>query len=57
MKEKLKMISISWENYDALKGLGRAGDSFNDVLSKLLEEPKVQKQIEIRKKERGNIFS
>jgi predicted CopG family antitoxin len=33
---KLKTIAISECNYAALKSLGKAGDSFNDVLSKLL---------------------
>jgi predicted CopG family antitoxin len=33
---KLKRIVISERNYLALKTLGHAGDSFNDVVSKLL---------------------
>jgi hypothetical protein len=33
---KLKRIVISQHNYLALKKLGYAGDSFNDVISKLL---------------------
>jgi predicted CopG family antitoxin len=33
---KLKRIVISERNYFALKELGHAGDSFNDVISKLL---------------------
>jgi predicted CopG family antitoxin len=33
---KLKRIVISEQNYLALKRLGYAGDSFNDVISKLL---------------------
>jgi predicted CopG family antitoxin len=33
----LKMIAISEENYLTLKRLGSAGDSFNDVLSKILK--------------------
>jgi predicted CopG family antitoxin len=32
----LKRIAISEQNYDELKNLGRAGDSYNDVLSMLL---------------------
>jgi len=34
-------IAIDLENYQALKDLGKAGDSFNDVLKKLLakEQP------------------
>jgi len=33
---KLRTIAISEHNYAALKGLGKAGDSFNDVIAKLL---------------------
>jgi predicted CopG family antitoxin len=33
---KLKRIVVSEQNYAALKMLGYAGDSFNDVISKLL---------------------
>jgi hypothetical protein len=33
---KLRTIAISECNYSALKGLGQAGDSFNDVIAKLL---------------------
>ena len=33
---KLKNIAISQENYLRLKRLGTAGDSFNDVMSELL---------------------
>lgn len=36
MSYKLKTIAISENNYSALKSLGKAGDSFNDVISKLL---------------------
>jgi predicted CopG family antitoxin len=36
MSYKLKTIAISENNYSALKSLGEAGDSFNDVISKLL---------------------
>jgi predicted CopG family antitoxin len=36
MRSKLKRIVISEHNYLALKMLGHAGDSFNDVISKLL---------------------
>jgi hypothetical protein len=32
----LRTIVISEHNYAALKGLGKAGDSFNDVIAKLL---------------------
>ena len=35
-RSRLKRIVVSERNYLALKELGRAGDSFNDVISKLL---------------------
>ena len=35
--EKLKQIAISNENYDRLKQLGHAGDSFNDVITDVLK--------------------
>jgi predicted CopG family antitoxin len=34
---KLKLIAVDESNYYALKNLGRAGDSFNDVVSQLLK--------------------
>jgi predicted CopG family antitoxin len=37
-KGRLKLIGISEENYWHLKNLGLAGDSFNDVITKLLLE-------------------
>jgi hypothetical protein len=37
----LKMIAVSQENYLALKRLGSAGDSFNDVISEILKEQKL----------------
>jgi hypothetical protein len=37
-KTELKMIAVSKENYFILKGLGGAGDSFNDVVTELLKE-------------------
>jgi predicted CopG family antitoxin len=33
----LKRIAISEQNYKELKDLGRAGDSYNDVLNFLLD--------------------
>jgi predicted CopG family antitoxin len=35
-----KLIAVSNTNYQALKKLGMAGDSFNDVLSQLLQKVK-----------------
>ena len=44
---KLTTISVSEENYLALKRLGSAGDSFNDVLTEVLKKIKsLQQQIE-----------
>jgi predicted CopG family antitoxin len=34
----LKMIAVSEDNYLALKSLGRAGDSFNDVVTEVLKK-------------------
>ena len=36
--EKLTTIAVTWDNYKALKSRGQAGDSFNDVITKLLRE-------------------
>lgn len=44
MKHNLKMISLSPENYNALKKLGGAGDSFNDVVTKVLKQIKDKQQ-------------
>lgn len=35
-EKTLKHIVVSEKNYQILKNLGRAGDSFNDVLTKIL---------------------
>ena len=35
-----KLIAVSEENYLALKRLGMAGDSFNDVLTQILKKVK-----------------
>ena len=37
-KNPLKLIAISPENYQSLKNLGKAGDSFNDVVTKILNK-------------------
>ncbi|CAN5455656.1 hypothetical protein BH18THE2_BH18THE2_21000 [soil metagenome] len=39
---KLKHIVIDEDNYRALKELGRTGDSFNDVLKKVLKKVNIQ---------------
>ena len=41
-KKRLKHIAISQENYDKLKRLGFAGDSFNDVITSLLKKTEVR---------------
>jgi predicted CopG family antitoxin len=35
---KLKHITVNQEIYQKLKDLGKTGDSFNDVLTKILED-------------------
>ena len=35
---QLKCISVSTNNYKNLKNLGKAGDSFNDVITDLLKK-------------------
>jgi predicted CopG family antitoxin len=35
-----RLITVSKENYEALKKRGYAGDSFNDVVSQLLQKVK-----------------
>jgi len=35
--KNLTTISISKSNYEILKNLGKTGDSFNDVLTRLLK--------------------
>jgi predicted CopG family antitoxin len=37
-QKTLKLIAVDETNYQALKNLGRAGDSFNDVITELLRE-------------------
>jgi predicted CopG family antitoxin len=49
-KNPLKLIAVSPENYQSLKSLGRAGDSFNDVVTKLLHSGmKIEKDMEDHK--------
>src|SRR5215211_5209596 len=43
---KLKRIVVSEHNYLALKKVGYAGDSFNDVVSRLLQVYRVYKEKE-----------
>lgn len=48
---KLKRIVISEHNYLALKKVGYAGDSFNDVISRLLQVYRAYKE---RRSKRNN---
>ena len=41
---KLKHITINQEVYQKLKNLGKAGDSFNDVLIRILAEAEKEKE-------------
>ena len=41
-KQKLRNIAITEDHYFALKALGQAGDSFNDVVGKILAERKTK---------------
>ena len=43
-KYNYKTIAVSHSNYEILKGLGKTGDSFNDVLSKVLKSAAVTKK-------------
>ena len=43
----LKLIAVTPENYYHLKNLGKAGDSFNDVVTKKLDEKTKHKAIKI----------
>jgi len=38
MNKPLKHIVVNEDNFQKLKELGRAGDSFNDVITKILEK-------------------
>jgi hypothetical protein len=44
MSAKRKIISVNEQTYLALKRLGLAGDSFNDVLSKMLKNTSCSKK-------------
>jgi hypothetical protein len=37
-RNQFKNIAVTEANYLALKALGQAGDSYNDVITKLLRE-------------------
>ncbi len=48
---KLKHITVNQEIYEKLKNLGRAGDSFNDVLVKILTHQQGVLKIDVNEKE------
>jgi predicted CopG family antitoxin len=48
---RLKRIVISEHNYLALKKLGQAGDSFNDVISKLLRIERIYQEMKKQEEE------
>jgi predicted CopG family antitoxin len=43
MYYRLRTICISESNYEVLKQLGHTGESFNDVLTKILENKSSEK--------------
>ncbi|MDQ3948123.1 MAG: hypothetical protein M3218_03255, partial [Thermoproteota archaeon] len=44
-RSRLKRVVVSERNYFALKELGRAGDSFNDMISKLLRIERIYQEM------------
>lgn len=46
MKIRRKLISVNENNYTALKKLGQAGDSFNDVITDTLNKLKTVPRLE-----------
>lgn len=48
---KMHTIAIDDENYQTLKALGSVGDSFNDVVRRLIKIAK--RRVEERQNERG----
>jgi predicted CopG family antitoxin len=53
---RLKRIVVSEKNYVALKRLGHAGDSFNDVITKLLRLQKNHQQKKQQHQERERMI-
>lgn len=41
--KRYKQVLIDIDNYNALKDLGKAGDSFNDIIRLLLHKSKYEK--------------
>jgi|RhiMetdeSRZDD1v2_1073273.scaffolds.fasta_scaffold1805163_2 predicted CopG family antitoxin len=48
-RTSLKLIAVTIENYRILKDLGGAGDSFNDVISRLLRSQKFDNENRCRR--------
>ena len=53
-RTQLRRIVVSEHNYFALKKLGYAGDSFNDVISRLLRIEKNYREMKKKKKNKNN---
>jgi predicted CopG family antitoxin len=51
---RFKRIVVSEQNYHALKRLGHAGDSFNDVISKLLRIQRNYQEIKKQQEQQEN---
>lgn len=45
MHQKLKPIVVDEKNYLALKELGKAGDSFNDVITQMVRKVKLSEGV------------
>lgn len=44
-KFNLTSIAVTTENYYALRELGKTGDTFNDIISKILKERSLKKEM------------
>jgi predicted CopG family antitoxin len=44
MSGKYRQVALSPENYKALKDLGKMGDTFDEVVTRLLRERKKRKR-------------
>jgi predicted CopG family antitoxin len=46
--KRLKQIVVDEENYEALRMLGHARDSFNDVVTRLLQQNQNKLAVEVK---------
>ena len=53
---QFKQILIDLDNYNSLKELGKAGDSFNDVVRTLLTKPNASKAISLEELNIENVI-